>query len=317
MSRRASWIGLSFTSWALVALGPLALPGCNDGEESEPVITPRGLAAQQCAQLVQCNCGVGNDVEGCTASLSSNLDSVASAAEAAGLEYDADCAARQSAWIEELGCAVQEDDLLADASCALNCPLYHGYVGPGEPCTIIADRATTCAAGLECLNGICEDVCNNWRLAEGATCYDPVNQPTGTCVTGTHCDVGVTNRCIPTPQRDEPCPGGVCREGDFCNTLAQPEAICQAIGGVGDPCLSDSACETGSCGDNVCASYPTLGEFCSDMCAEDLYCQGGVCTVKQRLGQSCDFSLPCASGLSCNGSVCEQGQPLACFGAFF
>jgi hypothetical protein len=303
---------------SVVASWALTLPGCNEGEESEPVITPIGLAGQQCAQLVECNCGIGTDVEGCTQSLSGNFDSVASAAEAAGLEYDADCAARQSKWIDELGCAIENDELLAEATCALNCPLYHGYAGPGEACTNIAERATTCAAGLECSGGICADICNNWRLAEGATCYDPVNPPTGTCVTGTHCDVGLTNRCIPTPQRGEPCPGGVCLEGDFCNSDAQPEAVCQAIGTVGDACLSGYACDTGSCENNLCAPYPDLGEPCSDMCNGDLYCQGGICTVKQALGQSCDtFSLPCSEGLVCNGSVCQTGQPLACFGTFF
>jgi hypothetical protein len=312
MSSRASWIG------PVLAFLALALPGCNEGEEAEPVINPVGLAAQQCAQLVQCNCGFTNDVQACTEQLSSSFDSLTSAVEAAGLEYDADCAARQSMWIDELGCSIQNDELLAEATCALNCPLYHGYVGPGEACSVIAERATTCAAGLDCVGGICQDICNNWRLAEGATCYDPVNPPTGTCVTGTHCDLNVTNRCVPTPQRDEPCPGGVCLEGDFCNVDLQPEALCQALGAVGDPCLSGSACVTGSCENNLCAPYPTIGESCFDMCEGDLYCQAGLCTVKQSLGQSCDtFSLPCASGLVCNGSVCEPGQPLACFGGFF
>ena len=81
MSSRASWIG------SLLALWALALPGCNEGEETEPVISPIGLAAQQCAQLVQCNCGVSDDIQACTDALSQNFDSVSSAAEAAGLEY--------------------------------------------------------------------------------------------------------------------------------------------------------------------------------------------------------------------------------------
>jgi hypothetical protein len=302
---------------SLLALWSVALSGCAD-DDPDPVITPTALAAQQCAQVIGCSCsfGVNLDVEACIDQLSSSVDQVANAAEAAGLLYDADCAARQVAWYEELGCAIQNDELLLGAACSLNCPLYHGYVGPGEACAVIATRATTCAAGLDCVGGTCQDICNNWRLAEGALCYDPINPPTGSCLTGTHCDVGQTNRCIPTPARGEPCPGNVCGEGDFCNTLAQPAAICEGIKSVGDSCLQASACATGYCINSVCAPYPTIGESCSGECRDDLYCQAGICTVKQQVGQSCGFDLPCALGLTCNGSVCEQGQPLVCGGGF-
>lgn len=313
MTRRRSW-----PAWSpALVLVSIALLGCAQ-EESDPVISPVALAAQQCATLVSCSCpfAIGLDIEMCVDQLSSSVDSVANAAAAAGLEYDADCAARQVAWYDELGCAIQDDEQLAGASCALNCPLYHGYVGPGEECTVIASRATTCAAGLDCVGGICQDICNNWRLAEGATCYDPVDPPTGSCVTGTHCDVGQTNRCIVTPKRGEPCPGNVCGEGDFCNSFAQPVPTCEAIKAVGQPCLESGACATGYCTDNTCAPYPDVGQPCTGECSGDLYCQAGICTVKQGLGQSCGFDLPCSAGLSCNGSVCEQGQPLVCGGFF-
>lgn len=303
---------------SVLALCAIALSGCAE-EEPEPVITPVALIAQQCAQVISCGCGLGSnaDVQACIDSLSGSVDNVANAAEAAGLVYDADCAARQVAFYEELGCSIQNDELVLGASCALSCQLYHGYVGPGEECTVIADRASTCAAGLDCVGGICQDVCNNWRLAEGATCYDPIDPPTGSCVTGTHCDIGQTNRCIPTPKRGEPCPGNVCGEGDFCNTVAQPQAICEGIKAVGEPCLEAGACATGYCINSLCAPYPNVGEPCSGECRDDLFCLGGICAVKQNLGQTCGFDLPCASGLTCNGTVCEQGQPLVCGGGFF
>ncbi|MFO7565010.1 MAG: hypothetical protein R6X02_20360 [Enhygromyxa sp.] len=309
--RRQSCIASLLTLWAVTLLG------CAE-EESEPVISPLALVAQQCAAAVGCGCIPGDDhtVQSCTDSLSGTVEANANAAAAAGLLYDADCAARQVQWYEELGCAIQNGELLLEAGCALNCPLYYGYDGPGEECTVIAARASTCAKGLDCVGGICQDTCNNWRLAEGATCYNPANPPTGSCVDGTHCDVGDTNRCVPTPRRGEPCPGNVCRPGDFCNSFAQPEAICESIKAVGEPCLEASACATGYCTDNLCAPYPGAGEPCTGECRDDLYCQSGVCTVKQQLGQSCDFSLPCATGLACNGSVCEQGGPLVC-GMFF
>jgi hypothetical protein len=321
MMRRWSWIGSCshaaprLTSLALFAL---VLTSCAQ-EDPDPVITPLALAAQQCGSVIGCGCpfAAGLDIEACTDSASSSIDSIANAAEAAGLLYDADCAARQAEWFDELGCSIQNDELLLTATCALTCPLYHGYVGPGEACTVVAQRATNCAAGLDCVGGICQDVCNNWRLAEGATCYDPINPPTGTCVTGTHCDIGQTDRCIPTPGRGEPCPGNVCGEGDFCNNFAAAGATCEAIKAVGEPCLETAACATGYCTNNLCAPYPTIGQSCTGECADDLYCQAGICTVKQSAGQSCDFDLPCASGLSCDGTVCVQGQPLICGGVGF
>src|SRR5690606_40456492 len=140
---------------------------------------PVAWVAQQGTQVIGWSCAVvtPDAIQACIDSLSGSVESTAKAAEAAGLQYDAECAARQVAFYEELGCAIQADELLLGASCALNCPLYYGYVGPGEECQVIAPRASTCAAGLDCVNGICQDICNNWRLAEGATCYDPVNPP--------------------------------------------------------------------------------------------------------------------------------------------
>jgi hypothetical protein len=314
MMRRWSCIGSFLILCAL---------GCAE-ETSEPVVTPIGLVAQQCATVIACSCPFGiNDVQQCVDGASGSVEQLANAAEAAGLEYDADCAARQVAFYEELGCKLQDDTLLqdfelaAEATCALSCQLYHGYVGPGEECQSIDSRASNCAAGLQCNGGFCADTCNNWRLAEGATCYDPVNPVTGLCVTGTHCDLDETFRCIPTPQRGQPCPDNVCLEGDFCNNFGAAGATCDAINEVGQPCLEAAACSTGYCINGSCAPYPNIGEPCSGECRDDLYCQAGVCTVKQSFGQSCDFDLPCASGLLCSGNTCQQGQPLVCGGGFF
>lgn len=313
MMRRRSSIG------AVLAFSWITLVGCSQ-EEEEPVISPLALVAQRCAVVVGCGCipGASNDqVQACTDAQAGTVESTANAAAAAGLLYDGDCAARQVEWFDELGCAIQNTELLVESNCALNCPLYYGYVGPGEECTVIADRASSCAKGLDCVGGVCQDICNNWRLAEGATCYNPSNPPTGSCVTGTHCDIGQTNRCVATPKLGEPCPDNVCLPGDFCNGFAQPQAICESIKAVGEPCLQASACATGYCTDNVCAPYPGAGEPCTGACRDDLYCQASVCTVKQGIGQSCDFSLPCATGLTCNNnSVCEQGRPLVCGGQF-
>ena len=316
-------VAMSLRSWMAPSLGAclaLAFLACaQDDDGEEKIIAPGGLAAQQCSAVVGCGCGLQVDVETCAEGLSQNYDSTREAAEAVGLEYDNDCAQRQAAWMEEIGCAIEADELLGQAGCALNCPLYHGWAGPGEECQVIAPRATTCAPGLDCVGGLCEDVCNNWRLAEGATCWDPDQQLmlAGTCVEGTHCDVGDTNRCVVTPMRGEPCPDGTCLEGDWCNPEALPDPRCEAIVGVGQACPTNQACETGYCIDDLCAPYPGMGEPCTGECAGDLYCQSGTCTVKQGLGQSCDGGLPCASGLSCDGDVCVEGQPLVCFGASF
>jgi hypothetical protein len=259
--------------------------------------------------MAQCDCAAGIDQAACTEALLPTLDAIRDAAVDAGLEYDADCAERQADWVGELGCAIPTLELFQQASCALNCPLYHGDAGPGEACQIVANRATSCAAGLDCVVGVCEDVCFNWRLSEGALCVGT----TGVCVTGTHCNFGDTNRCVPTPELGEPCPENICLEFEWCNQAVLPEATCDSIGTVGDTCQSTQACDTGYCTNNVCAAYPIVGEPCSDQCAGDLYCQAGICTVKQGNGQVCDeFNLPCASNLSCTGDVCGPGQPFVC-----
>src|SRR5262245_53492855 len=105
MLRRWSCIGSFLLLCAL---------GCAE-ESSEPVVTPIGLIAQQCATVISCGCPVGiNDVEQCVDGASYSVEQLANNAEAAGLEYDGDCAARQVEFYDELGCKLLDDTLLDD-----------------------------------------------------------------------------------------------------------------------------------------------------------------------------------------------------------
>ena len=308
--------GVSF--FALVAL--VGLGSCLETDSSGGSPTPEGLVNQQCSLAVNCSCEGGNQfesVEQCTNSVLPSYDNEKEAAEQAGLEYDEDCATRQFEFMDEIGCGYFTDELLSELTCALNCSLYHGYVGPGEACVQYGSRSTDCAQGLECVGGVCADNCNNWRLAEGATCYDAADQPTGTCVTGTFCDIGDTNKCVALPGQGDPCPAGACEEDLWCNNYDEPEPFCDVMVGINRECPTDAACESGYCIGGTCAPLPNSGEPCSGECAGDLFCSSGTCSIKQQEGQACQgSSLPCAEGLACVGDVCMRAQPWVCPGGW-
>lgn len=291
----------------------------SDGGGNEGV-SLSDIVGQHCSLAVNCGCAQGDpeDLDSAAQCRESELDRIEpdkEAAEAAGLEFDEECAARESEFWSALGCGAPEDADFGDVFCAIDCPLWHGKVGPGEDCIQVADRATNCAQGLDCIGGICQDQCNNWRLAEGAKCYDAANPPTGTCVAGTFCDVGDTDRCQPTPSAGEPCPKGACDEDLWCNPYAEPEPRCETLGAVGSLCDSDQGCVSGYCIDSRCAPLPAAGEYCNGECSGDLYCENGVCTVPQAEGQSC-ASLPCGDGLACVDGVCQSGYPWVCYPTF-
>lgn len=287
--------------------------GDNEGTSLED------LVGQRCSLIYNCNCVEENpevldNAQQCREQALDGLEPDKQAAEAAGLEFDEACAEREAEFWSSVGCGWPEDEDYFSINCVIDCPLWYGDVGPGEECLQIANRATNCAQGLECVGGFCQDSCNTWRLAEGAKCYDAANPPTGTCVTGTFCDVGDTDRCQPTPTAGEPCPKGVCDGELWCNQYAEPEAICQTLGAVGTQCDSDQGCQTGYCIGGRCAPLPEAGESCNGECAGDLFCDG-VCTVPQSEGQSCG-SLPCAADLVCENGVCTQGYPWVCYPSF-
>jgi hypothetical protein len=308
---------LGWTFPALGVFGLLGLSSCAELDSSGGGVSLQNLAAQMCNLSFGCNCDnpppYANQQE-CTDVQMETYDQIRDEAKAAGLEYDAVCAEKQFDWLAEIGCGYPTEEQLDTWGCAFGCQLYHGDDGPGEACIVVTSRASTCAQGLECENGFCEDRCGNWRLAEGATCYNPSEPVTGLCVTGTFCDANGTNRCTATPAAGDPCSQGACVEDHWCNPGADLEPTCEEVGGIGALCEYPQACSTGYCIDERCAPLPELGEPCSGECGSDLFCQSGVCTVKQGKGQSCDYDLPCASHLWCAGDVCEDAPSLACGG---
>jgi hypothetical protein len=291
---------------ATLLLMALTVSCTTEDDGTDGKVSTSKLVDERCNMLYSCQCeGVELDtVTACRNSLNQLYDGEEEAAQQAGLEYDEACAARELDFWESVGCDWPEDEELAEASCAVGCPLWHGKVGPGEDCVQYGSRSSDCAQGLRCSGGTCQDVCGNWRLAEGATCWNPENPPTGFCVEGTYCDTQETNRCQRTPGPGEPCPANICTEGSWCNH-EYLEARCDPIAAVGTPCASDEGCFSGYCVDGICQGLPQLGEPCWDECSGDLFCDGGVCTVPQGLGQSC-ASLPCKDGLGCVNNVCQD-----------
>jgi hypothetical protein len=305
------------SSIAVVA-GLLGSSACVQVDDSGGAPSLAALATEACQLLVGCcgNAGSYDDVKACTDARKEQYEADRQIAVEQGLEYDAACATRFYDWMQGVGCDVNNEEAAAAILCALGCELFHGDLGPGEACQSVVPRGSNCASGLWCVGGTCQDNgCGMWRLAEGATCYDPADPVTGTCVVGTYCELGGSNRCVVTPKAGEPCPQGVCEEGHFCDNYDVVEGLCRRLGAVGEMCLVAEGCETGYCTDDRFAAYPGVGEPCSGECAGDLYCQQGVCAVRQGFGQPCDdVDLPCELDLSCEGGVCQDGVPLICFG---
>lgn len=278
------------------------------------------LISTQCGYLFNCNCDYPpayyyEDASECRQFELERYRADRDVAVAAGLSFDEDCVGGQLEWTDELGCGLLTDELLDEATCTLWCAPYHGEGQPGEACSwIVPGFAHDCAQGLDCGgSGFCEDPCGRWLLAEGQVCWNDTVEVVGVCREGLYCDTQETFSCTKIPATGEPCPAGVCNEGDWCNLYEIGEPVCTRVGSVGATCEYDNACDTGYCIDGRCAPLPTAGEPCSLECAGDLYCYSGTCALPQAKGQSCG-SLPCASGLSCDNGVCVDAIPYVCGG---
>lgn len=83
--------------------------------------------------------------------------------------------------------------------------------------------------------------------------------------------------------------------------------------GDGEPCISDTQCDSGwcqalpfSCGQ--CAPYPTAGTPCSlaTDCPDGLRCSNGECVSLGLPGDSCDSSSPCYDWVDCIDGTCRE-----------
>jgi hypothetical protein len=170
----------------------------------------------------------------------------------------------------------------------------------------------TCAAGADCVSGICEDGvccnatcggdCKRCNLAGSVgSCEDvPVNQTSGVCNNGSVCNGMGSCKKV----NGEPCNGN----GDCLSNACPSEGVSQkvccntACGGTCQSCLAaKTGGTTGTCGNITSGANP------DNDCAAGQVCNGaGVC--KKVNGQSCSSLTECLSGFCPS----ESGQDICC-----
>lgn len=171
------------------------------------------------------------------------------------------------------------------------------------------EEGGSCAHALECGEGL-------YCAFEDCSCSQPA--ATGeACVVSSQCEPGLTcfdSQCVPLAREGEPCEGTVapeCVTGMICVTADEKAAMAgrcfpaedlfvgsagQTCNAVGDPptlCREGLSCPVGLL--PTCQRPAPSGGVCTlafpDMCPEDEYCSGGVCTKVPGPGE------PCANGI--------------------
>lgn len=214
----------------------------------------------------------------------------------------------------------------------------------GSICTKIISKGSSCwKAGLVCETGTtclgspgfqtCKSVSN-----VGETCF-PMSQ--FNCADTLKCDGKICTRSVPIGDSCEG-PGLVCDPGSTCFGRIGSKA-CKIVSGLGEICpdlgkyacspglscngimctktvLKGAKCETkglecerdsfceGSLGSKTCKTTLTVARTCRDtskfICAENLKCNGGICTQTVLDGEPCEApGLVCNPGSSCHGPI--------------
>jgi len=269
--------------------------GDDGGTPAQPIPEeelPDAEAATLCELFFDCSCESAEypDEATCVDTRRSAFIDDQTAAQAAGLTYDAQCAGDSLALAQSAGCLPY-----IALDCDSYCAAYHGELGVGMPCTMPVQTQPTwsdCARGLWCLAGTCQDPCGAeaMLLGVGEACRDEMGQSLGDCDTDLWCDFQ-SNTCIALPGVGEPCYGGeICAAGAVCDY---------------------------SSGDGLCIVAPGAGEPCTYVCAEELYCNGvdgaeGTCVPLPDAGQPCAQGA-CSAGNVCNDAdLCEEQPAWVC-----
>lgn len=231
--------------------------------------------------------------------------------------------------------------------------------GQSGPC----DEASDCnSTSLACSNGTCQpagpgfgQACEAGRTPCAGTsptgaplvCY--VGQAGGTegwcqeisgvgglCWDETACNQATAPRCIPTaPNRTcnvAGAAGALCDDKPDCNQSAPGglECIanrCQARGGPGATCGTNSHCQNGlACIAGACQTLSGTGGTCDEVadCSQApgaTTCVAGVCRLSGVFGGQCGIGGQCANSSSCitgqnpNGVLACIGDTCACPGS--
>jgi len=188
-----------------------------------------------------------------------------------------------------------------------------------QPCESPCD----CIAGLDCVQGRCEQVtppvycCRQRPCPEGERCRDERNQARSCgscssacdCPTGSACEGGL---CVTALEAVFCCDRSPCPEGAPCER-SQGSSTCEAGCQSACDCWRGQACIEGRCQDD-----PAGPTYCCDrdLCPQGERCEHddqseGLCPVRACVG-ACD----CPTGQACVGGACqlsgEQGLVYCC-----
>ena len=202
-----------------------------------------------------------------------------------------------------LEACTDDEDCGAEAYCALD-GSCRSRAETGTPCT--SDHECALAA---CVDGHCCDVactgqceaCDVEGLA--GTCSPVTGAPRGgrqACADdesgcGGTCDGSIRTGCT------FPGPSVQCREPSCIDGVAVSAAQCQGEGTC--PERATVSCASYRCANNACA-----GDCSEDAdCAENAFCEAGVCLTKLPLGETCSRDDECSGGECIDGFCCDGG----------
>ena len=254
--------------FVIVAGAAMVLPiGACHGEAATGAEALLGLAGQICDHARVCGCPAENDTDAsCDDTERAMLAAVVDQAMQAGLVFDPTCYELTARIIDGLACGAA-----FAPTCEQRCTMFHGGLLEGEPCQPqFDDLRTSCARGLVCADGTCQDPCRVRTPTLDGPCDDA--HP---CVAQQYCDPDM-RRCVSLPGSGEACYQGQCDAGAWCDSAGS--GLCRALLPLGAACSGHRQCET-------------------------IYCPAGACEVPPGLDRPCGTQEICASGLVCDGGT--------------
>ncbi len=210
---------------------------------------------------------------------------------------------------------------------------------PYAPSAGQLDEGSACSVDAQCTSGFCLldqpaacGTCAAPRADGAGEACQPIVFPSGSglaCYDGFVCDEATTT-CVAIPGEGQACPAEVCTAGLACS-----DGVCTARGGAdtacsetGQPCnfyegfLCDLA--TGFCSTEVVA-FAMVGDPCPSAgtlgCVGGTYCGlgpnpdgPGVCTVRGREGDPCQYDDECLFRFGCVDGACTAAIGQGCGG---
>jgi hypothetical protein len=219
------------------------------------------------------------------------------------------------------------DHCMERACVDVTCPAGQGCLGGS--CVPTSCGGMQCPSGQLCVNGACADAsCFGVICPSGQSCV------MGACAAG-HCTDGMKDadetdvdcggscptKCKPaqgcttgTDCASGSCVGSMCAQAAGCSDGKRDGsetdidcggADCSLRCSVGQGCLQDTDCTSGTCSSGVCAG-PSCSDGKKNGTETDVDC-GGACSLKCAQGQHCSLPADCTTG-SCVGGVCTMAS---------